>query len=326
MGTFDYQFWLFKNRLVKYKYIIVVTIIIILLLMYFIFLREIRNINFYGTNLKINDKNIQTDIEYEYYIRSKKNIININFSYWYDFEIDGIIKNKQKYENFIKDFKTNKFFSCNSKKNCNFKSNEKKWFLDIVDSLYSFSKIDPIIYNQNTELNQQWTSLIQWKDPTNDTTWNTNNGQLNENDLNLSFSWVNQNIPNLQPNDWWNLNNINNNISNFGINNNLVQNNSNTEKNLSSNIPSTNPLTDIPLDDSISSKWSILPWDNIEKKIDCKEIENKNHSDCYKTPKINIKLKWIFIDYNIVFTSWKEESWKIYKKLTDSYINITWNK
>lgn len=336
MGTFDYQFWLFKNRVVKYKYIILLSFILILSIIYYIFFREIRDINFYGTNLQINNKTIQTDIWYDYYIRSKKDIINIDFSYWYDFEIDGTIKNKENYTKFIKDFKINKSFSCASQKICNFKWKEKNIFLDMIDSLYSFSKIDPDIYTQNKELDKKLINSVQLKDPRNDTTSNNwppqneqpNNG-LSFNNPNWFSSWALKIIQNSQPNNGPNFNNNSNNPPDFQNNNDLLQNNNNQQKNIPSDIPSVNPLIDIKIDeniDNIAGTWALAGFNSEEKKIDCKKIENKNHPKCYNTPKMNIKLKWIWIYYNIVFNTWKTENWKIYKNLTDSYIKITGDK
>lgn len=333
MWKFDYQFRLLKNRIAKYKYIIFLCIIIISSIIYYIFFREIRNIDFYGTSLQINDKTIKTDIWYDYYIRSKQSIINIDFSYWYDFEIDGTIKNKQNYEKFIKDFKINKSFSCTSQKICNFKWKENNLFLDMIDSLYSFSKINPDIYIQNKELNQKLINSVQLKDPRNDTTSNNNNNELNQkqqpnnglsfNNPNWFSSWSVKIIPNLQPSDGPNFNDTNNNSPDFQNNNNLVQNNINQQRNIPSNIPGANPLVDIQIDENTTwNIWASWSLDIPEKIIDCKKIENKNHPKCYKTPKINIKLKGIWVYYNIVFNIWKAEKGKIYKPLTESYIKI----
>lgn len=291
MGTFDYNIWLFKNRINKYKYLIILLIILIVSITYFIFFREIRNFNVLGSKINIQDNIVNSDIKLDMYIRSKKNISNVSFNYKLDLKINNNFKEKVWFENFLSWYTITQSVACWWKKECLFFIKDGELFKNVVDSIYSYNKNTLLNSDKNklptlpnSNLQPQISSVVESGAITNSAiVWNNTDNfipNVQNQDL-LSFvNWDTWNI--------WNDLNIEKKESNYLLDN----------------------------------------WIGIEEQIDCKDKNNIYNEKCFKTPKIDMKIIGIKVNYAIVYSNSKNktEYWYIYHNINNGIMKITWNK
>jgi len=284
-----YHTYNFSTFIKKNKFLVFISIILFIALYYFIFLREIRDINVSGTYIDSKSSDISVSLD----LRSKKEIQSVTIDYSFDNEIKNEINYKDEYQSYINNFKKTFSYVCNSKK-CSL-TNDSLSLKDLFSWINSFKK-DYLIDDEEQEVAASMLAAQQQQASDDNLTLENNFGEeINSelmsdelaNDFVDNWMWSNTLLP------WM-------------------------EKQLL-DFTQQNWLVDSSYD-SISSE-TIL----VESEINCKEEKYTFHPNCYKTPNISLEIKWVTINYSIVFLDWTVEKGNRYLKLKGTSILIKWD-
>lgn len=170
-----------KYNFLKYKYYFIFGFIFLLLVFYFIFFREIRNVDISWNNYYEN-----SDIVFDYDIRSKSKIESINIEVTYDFDILNEFKYKNEYLKFLSE---NGFFytiPCD-KHSCNWSLKIDHIYDSFLDYVNNFKKID--VYNELI-------SNIEKQ------SWNDTLNSLNQENESQSWAFITENYTSNINDDW----------------------------------------------------------------------------------------------------------------------------